>query len=185
MTTMTSFAAIASLPAVAAATASPSLHDIPTGPWTLHVHETEEKKWDAASYKQLHVAATWEELGAVFRELGPRTLKIMSFAMRGSQPPRWENKENIAGGSYSFLIPHRRAVEVYQIYVAAAATDTATLNPANKIVGVTMSPKKGHCVIKLWNASAKAFNKPTDIAVLDSDVRADEISFMRNTDRSM
>ncbi len=185
MTTMTSFAAIASLPATPSAAHKEANHDIPTGPWTLHVHETEEKKWDAASYKQLHVAATWEELGAVFRELGLKTLKIMTFAMRGSQPPRWENKENIAGGSYSFLIPHRRAVEVYQLYVAAAATDTATLNPANKIVGVTMSPKKGHCVIKLWNASAKAFNKPTDIAVLDSDIRGDEISFMRNTDRSM
>ena len=185
MTTMTSFAAVASLPATPSAAPKDANHDIPTGPWTIHVHETEEKKWDAASYKQLHVAATWEELGAVFREMGPKTLKIMTFAMRGSQPPRWENKENIAGGSYSFLIPHRRAIEVYQLYVAAAATDTATLNPANKIVGVTMSPKKGHCVIKLWNASAKAFNKPTDIAVLDSDIRADEIAFLRNTDRSM
>jgi len=184
---MTSFAAVASLPPVtgSGSGSGSSLHTIPTGPWTLHVHETEEKKWDAASYKQLQVAATWEELGATLRELGPRTLKIMTFAMRGSQPPRWENKENIAGGSYSFLIPHRRAVEVYQLYVAAAATDTATLNPANKIVGVTMSPKKGHCVIKLWNASAKAFNKSSDIAVLDADIRGDEISFMRNTDRSM
>jgi hypothetical protein len=182
---MTSFAAVASLPAAPSAAPKDANHDIPTGPWTIHVHETEEKKWDAASYKQLHVAASWEELGSVFRELGPRVLKIMTFAMRGAQPPRWENKENIAGGSYSFLIPHRRAAEVYQLYVAAAATDTATLNPTNKIVGVTMSPKKGHCVIKLWNASAKAFNKPTDIAVLDPDIRADEIAFLRNTDRSM
>ena len=184
---MTSFAAIASLPPAPGSVALPALHAIPTGPWTLHVHETEETRWGPDSYKQLFVANTWEELSSVFRELGTgsRILKIMMFAMRGAQPPRWENKENIAGGSYSFLIPHRRAAEVYQLYVAAAATDTATTNPANKIVGVTMSPKKGHCVIKLWNASAKEFNKPTDIVVLDHDIRADEIAFLRNTDRKM
>lgn len=185
---MTSFAAVASIPPTAAVPGlvkESQLHNIPTGPWTLHVHETEETKWDAASYKELYVANTWEELGAVLRELGPRTLKIMMFAMQGSRPPRWENKENIAGGSFSFLISHRRAIEVFQLYVAAAASDTATVNPAHKIVAVSMSPKKGHCVIKLWNASFKAFSLPSDIAILDPDVRADEISFVKNSDRKM
>ena len=189
MTTMTSFAAIASLPPSASASAAKEAlpyHQIPTGPWTIHVHETEETKWGPESYKQLHVAASWEELGAVLRELGPtRILNTMIFGMRGSRPPRWENKENIGGGSYSFVIDRRKAADVYQLYLAAAATDSASLNTTNKIVGVTMSPKKRHCVIKLWNASSKDFNKPSDIAILHEDIRTEEIVYVRNTDRKM
>lgn len=193
---MTSFAAVASLPpssafSSASTSASPSSvvsreanHEIPSGPWTLYVHSTEEKKWKADTFKRIHMTGSWEELGAVLREMGPaRVLNTMMFAMRGTRSPLWENKDNIGGGTYSFVISRRKAVEVYMLYLAAAATDTATVNPANKIVGVTMSPKKGHCVIKLLNTSYMEFNKSSDIAILHEDVA--DIRIVRNTDQKM
>jgi hypothetical protein len=74
---------------------------------------------------------------------------------------------------------------LYQLYLAAAACKVAATDPSNAIVGVTMSPKRGFCIIKLWNANAKAFNKPTDVALLHSEIKVEEILYRPHTEQKM
>ena len=188
MTTMSrSFAAAAAATAAAPAPAvAPVCHAIPTGSWTLYFHEPEDKSWTLESYKRIAVTAAWEGLGMLLRELGNhRITNGMLFAMRGDTSPLWENKANIRGGSYCLKISRRHAADVYQRYLAAAALGVATTTEENAIVGVTMSPKKGFCIIKLWNASSTAFNSPTDVVILHEEVRPEEILYRPHTDQKM
>ena len=84
-------------------------------------------------------------------------------------------------------VSRRNAAEIYQRYLAAAAVDCASTAPGtNPIVGVTMSPKKGFCIIKLWNTNAKAFHNPvSDIVLLHEEVRADDIIYRAHTEQKM
>jgi hypothetical protein len=176
-----SFAQKASLPATKQVT-----HCIPTGSWTLYFHEPEDKSWTPESYKRIQSVSSWEDLGAVLSEMGPsRILNGMVFCMSGDISPLWENKSNIRGGSYCLKVSRKISMELYQLYLAAAACGVATVDPSNSIVGVTMSPKKGFCIIKLWNANAKAFNKPSDIAMLHPDVKVEEILYRPHTEQKM
>jgi hypothetical protein len=172
--------------AAAPATATPP-HPIPTGPWTLYFHESDDKSSGIESHKKIHVAGTWEGLGTLLRELGPpRLLGGIVKVMRGDTSPLWENKTNIRGGAYCLKIPRRAAIEVFTRYVAAAAADCATTDPAaNPIVAVTISPKKHFCIIKIWNLNARAHSNPADIVILHEEVRTEEILYRPHLDAPM
>lgn len=104
--------------------------------------------------------------------------------MRGETSPLWENKANIRGGSYCLKVSRKAAAEVFQRYLIAAALGLAS-SEENPIVGVTMSPKKGFCIIKLWNANAKTFHRPSDIAILHEEVRVEDVLYRPHTDQKM
>jgi hypothetical protein len=176
-----SFAAAAASPA-----AAPAQHPIPTGSWSVYYHEPEDKSWAADSYKKLAIVSTWEQLGAVLRELGPhKTMNGLLRIMRGETSPLWENKVNIKGGSYCLKITRRNSVEVFNRYIAAAMLSCSAVDPTNDIVGVTISPKKGFCIIKIWNLNCKAFGKPTDLPLLHEEVRHDEVIYRPHTEQRM
>jgi len=179
-----SFAAAAALPA--GGSVSPSMHLIPTGSWTAYFHEPDDTLWTAASYKLLQKLTSWEAIGAFLRELGPhKTTNGLLRIMKGDISPLWENKANIRGGSYCLKVPRRSAIEVFTRYLAAAAVNCCAKDAANEIVGVTISPKKGFCIIKIWNLNAKAFGKPSDLALLHDEVKEDEIIYRCHTDQRM
>jgi len=185
---MKSFAAIAAIPPTPAPLPPPTLgpHLIPTGPWTVYYHDPEDSSWDAHSYKKIYVPDSWEMLGTILHQLG--TFKLMNGLvriMRGQISPLWEDHANIRGGSYCLKIRRACAVDVFKRYVAAAALNRATSDPANEITGVTISPKKGFCIIKILNRSCTQFNSPSDIAILHPDVKHSEILYRRNTEQRM
>lgn len=184
MTSTRSFAAAVAAPPPVVSVAPG--HSIPTGSWSVYYHEPEDASWSAESYKKLAVVSSWESLGTVLHELGPhKTTNGLLRIMRGSISPLWENKVNIRGGSYCLKIPRRSAIEVFRRYVAAAATLTCAKNPENEIVGVTISPKKGFCIIKIWNLNAKVFGSAADLNLLHGDVREAEIIYRPHTEQRM
>jgi len=182
MTTPRSFASAAS----ATVAASGQVHLIPTGSWTAYFHEPEDKSWTTESYKRLQTVTSWEALGSLLRELGThKTTNGLLRIMRADYSPLWENKANIRGGSYCLKVTRRNSVEVFNRYLAAAALGSCAKNPANEIVGVTISPKKGFCIIKIWNVNAKAFGSPADLQILHEEIKAEEILYRCHTDQRM
>ena len=179
-----SFATVAAAPATAAKPVP--MHPIPTGSWTVYFHEPEDKSMTADSYKKLQVVGSWEALGAVLRELGPhKTTNGLLRIMKGEYSPLWENKANIHGGSYCLKVTRRNSVEVFNRYLAAAALGLCAKNPENTIVGVTISPKRGFCIIKIWNLSAKQFHSPADLELLHEEIKESEILYRNHTDQRM
>jgi len=184
MTSVRSFAEAAAQPPIAGGL--PALHPIPTGSWTAYFHEPEDNLWTASSYKLLQKLTSWEAIGAILRELGPhKTTNGLLRIMKGDISPLWENKANIRGGSYCLKVPRRSAIEVFTRYLAAAAANCCSKDAANEIVGVTISPKKGFCIIKIWNLNAKAFGKPSDLELLHEEVKVEEIIYRCHTDQRM
>ncbi len=179
-----SFASAAAAPA-----ARPSpvpTHGIPTGSWTVYFHEPEDKSWAADSYKRLQIVSSWEALGALLRELGThKTTNGLLRIMKGETSPLWENRVNIHGGSYCLKVTRKNSIEVFNRYLAAAALGLCSTDPTNEIVGVTISPKKGFCIIKLWNLNAKKFNSPADVPLLHEELRAEEILYRPHTEQRM
>lgn len=178
-----------SIRSFAAAAASPSAvatHPIPTGSWSVYFHEPEDKTMTSDSYKRLQTVSSWEALGSLLREIGPnRITNGLLRAMKGDISPLWENNANIRGGSYCLKVSRRNSLEVFQRYLAAAALGICAKDSGNEIVGVTISPKKGFCIIKIWNLNAKAHGSPADIKLLHEEIKESEILYRKHTEQRM
>jgi hypothetical protein len=101
-------------------------------------------------------------------------IKSMLFIMRGKINPMWEDAENISGGAFSFKINSNIVYSVWWDFVFLMCSETLMKNPEhNKYVnGLTISPKLGHSIIKIWlkNITLQSFDifNLKDIAGLDS-----------------
>lgn len=138
------------------------------------------------SYKRLQTVSSWEALGSLLREIGPnRITNGLLRVMRGEISPLWENNANIRGGSYCLKVSRRNSLEVFQRYLAAAALGVCAKDSGNEIVGVTISPKKGFCIIKIWNLNAKAHGSPADIKLLHEEIKESEILYRKHTEQRM
>lgn len=87
----------------------------------------------------------------------------MFFLMRDPIPPLWENHQNIRGGYYSFRCQKRDATESYISYMIAAMTGVLTKMATNQINGLSISPKRGFNIVKIWNQTSVQYNKPSDL----------------------
>jgi len=98
----------------------------------------------------------------------------MFFLMRDPAPPLWESHHHIRGGCYSFRCPKKEAPDVYLTYIIAAMLNGVTHDTNNKINGISISPKRGFNIIKLWN-SDNQYDKPSNLVSVSSIREADII----------
>lgn len=141
---------------------------IPTGPWTLYFHSPQETKWTLNTFTSLGSMKTWYQFWSIVEALQSESFSDgMFFLMRDPSPPLWESHHHIRGGCYSFRCQKKDAADVYLTYIVAAMLDALSV-PANRINGISISPKRGFNIIKVWNADAQAFHGPVDLEVVSS-----------------
>lgn len=137
---------------------------IPTGSWTLYFHSPEETKWTLNTFISLGSMKTWRDYWTVIQTLKSDTLaEGMFFMMRDPSPPLWESHQNIRGGCYSIRCQKKDAPDAYINYGVACMMDAMANDIDNRINGITISPKRGFNIIKVWNTDVQRFNTPTDI----------------------
>jgi hypothetical protein len=75
----------------------------------------------------------------------------MLFLMRKGIYPTWEDPSNINGGCFSFKINNKMVYNTWKSlsYVLLGETLT-TETMSSTITGITISPKKNFCIIKIW-----------------------------------
>ena len=148
---------------------------IPTGSWTMYFHSPEETKWTVNTFVSLGPMKTWRDFWIIMETLKVEYLSDgMFFMMRDPSPPLWESSLNIRGGCYSFRYQKKEAHDVYLDFIIGAMLGSLT-QPENRINGITISPKRGFNIIKVWNTDAQKFNNPSDVMRLS--VRDDEIIY--------
>jgi hypothetical protein len=78
--------------------------------------------------------------------------KTMLFFMKKDIKPFWEDKRNRNGGCFSFKIPNKIIENVWKdvFYSLIGKTITKNKEIYRKINGITLSPKKGFCILKIW-----------------------------------
>jgi hypothetical protein len=163
-----------------------SLDSFPGGAWTMYFHDPNDSMWTADSYKQIGTFRNFADLWATLNRIGTaKLLAGMFFVMRDPYPPLWENRANINGGSYCIKVPEKSAAETFQRYVAAGILNLVQQNTSNQIVGISISPKKGFHILKIWNTDYKHFHKATDIQILGDGMIGTDIIYRPHVDQKM
>lgn len=150
---------------------------IPTGSWTLYFHSPEEIKWTLNTFINLGVMKTWREFWYVIDTLKESSLSDgMFFMMRDPSPPLWESHQNIRGGCYSFRCQKKDASDIYLNHIIASMLGSLS-HPDNRINGISISPKRGFNIVKVWNTDAQKFNQSSNINTSFTSIREEEIMY--------
>ena len=121
--------------------------------WTLWAHLPHNTDWSIKSYIPISTFTTVEETLAVTETL-PSILveNCMLFMMKEGIKPTWEDPKNRNGGCFSYKISNKNVYKVWKdlTYVVAGASISTNMNFVNCVTGITISPKKNFCIIKIW-----------------------------------
>lgn len=121
--------------------------------WTLWAHLPHDIDWSISSYKKIYDTSTVEETIAVMETL-PQILvqNCMLFLMREGIKPIWEDEKNRNGGCFSYKVSNKNVYEVWKelSYVVVGGTVSEQNSFVNRVTGITISPKKNFCIIKIW-----------------------------------
>ena len=152
-------------------------HCLQTG-WKLWYHNPSDMDWSMKSYKLVFPMTIHylEELIILFNSWDlclPRTAEGMFFLMRCPTAdttifPRWEDENNKNGGYWSFKITKDMSDEVWKKMCFLTVNESICLN-WDTINGISISPKKNFCIVKIWNRSSSE----RDVKTL-----SDEIKFL-------
>ena len=121
--------------------------------WTFWAHLPHDTDWTINSYKSLLTVNTVEEMIAILDCL-PAALvnNCMLFMMRDGVMPLWEDKNNCEGGCFSYKINNNHVKQVWDelcsMVVGTSISDDKQF--VKNITGITISPKKSFCIMKIW-----------------------------------
>lgn len=121
--------------------------------WTLWVHLPHDTDWSIKSYKEIMTFNKVEEAIALTEKLPNQMIKnCMLFIMRKGIKPTWEDERNRNGGCFSYKISNKYVSTIWKKLTYTLVGETLSIDKkyVNKINGITISPKKNFCVIKIW-----------------------------------
>jgi len=124
------------------------------GKWNLYYHLPHDSKWDINSYTIILDDIDYAEKVIAINEAIPDAIikSCMLFVMRKGISPMWEDPKNRNGGCFSYKVTNKQVVEVWKTLFYMMCGETLTTNKLHHkhINGITISPKKNFCIIKIW-----------------------------------
>jgi hypothetical protein len=124
------------------------------GKWDLYYHLPHDSNWDLSGFKYIMSDIdTTEKLVAINEYLPDIIVKYcMLFVMRKGITPMWEDPKNRKGGCFSFKVLNTNVQVVWKSLLYAMCGETLCVNKKynSNINGITISPKKKFCIIKIW-----------------------------------
>ena len=138
--------------------------------WSLWAHLPHDIDWSINSYKKIYTTSTVEETIAVTETMPDILVKnCMLFLMRDGIKPTWEDDKNRNGGCFSYKVSNKSVYETWKelTYVIVGNTVSSQSTFVNKVTGITISPKKNFCIIKIWMADCANQNP----SIVTSDIK--------------
>jgi hypothetical protein len=127
--------------------------------WILYNHLPSVKDWTIEGYNIIMKDIdTVEKVITLNRNLPDNMIKYsMLFYMRNGISPLWEDKNNKSGGCFSYKVLNKHVVQVWKnmVYLISGETLAEDESYMNAINGITISPKKNFCIIKIWIKDTK------------------------------
>ena len=124
--------------------------------WNLYYHLPDDKNWDVSSYTTiLGDIQCAEEVLALNKQMPDAVIaKCMLFLMRKGITPMWEDPKNRNGGFCTYKVANKFVPDVWRTLFYAMCGETLSTNPKYSplINGITVSPKKSFCIVKIWMA---------------------------------
>lgn len=120
--------------------------------WTLWFHNPESDDWTEKSYTEIYTFNTIQQFWGLFNKIPELHLSTgMFFLMKEKILPLWEDKNNISGGCWSYKVGKKEASQAYLGLLKTIISEGACPKYPEIINGASISPKKGFCIIKVWN----------------------------------
>ena len=138
--------------------------------WNLWAHLPQDPDWTVKSYKKIYQFKNVEETIAITESLPEGLIKnCMLFVMRDGVTPMWEDQKNRNGGCFSYKVSNKNVYEVWRdlTYVLIGESISSNVVFVNSVTGITISPKKNFCIVKIWMTNCDHQNP----AVVTSDVK--------------
>ena len=138
--------------------------------WTLWAHLPHDTDWTPKSYKNIFTFSTIEETITITETLPEILVKnCMLFVMRQGIKPIWEDAKNRNGGCFSYKVINKNVYDVWRelTYLLVGNTISSNNSFVASVNGITISPKKNFCIVKIWMANC-SFQNPD---VITSEVK--------------
>lgn len=148
---------------------SPSTHKLKHC-WNLWAHLPQDMDWTSKSYKLIYKFKTIEDTIAITESSPDPLIKsCMLFVMKDGINPVWEDPKNRNGGCFSYKVSNKNVCDVWRElnYVLVGETIGNNSSFVKCVTGITISPKKNFCIIKIWMTNCDHIN-PT---VVTSEVK--------------
>jgi len=151
--------------------------------WTLYAHLPHDTDWSISSYKNILSMQTLEEAIALFEALPEKMIQnCMLFLMKDDIKPTWEDPKNSKGGSFSFKIPTSQVKNTW-IEMSYSLIGNTITNDDNEFLeninGITISPKRNFCIIKIWTKDSK-ITQLGNLIDIDS-LNVNEVQFKKHS----
>ena len=124
--------------------------------WCLWGHLPHNTDWGINSYLPIAPFNTVEETIAVSETLPEVLVKnCMLFVMKKGILPMWEDPQNQNGGYFSYKISNKIVYDVWKKLTYALVGETICNDHIHfkLVTGISISPKKDFCIIKIWISS--------------------------------
>jgi translation initiation factor 4E len=136
--------------------------------WVLWAHLPHDTDWTIKSYQKIMKMFNVEDMLSLYSAMPEKLIKnCMLFLMRDGINPTWEDPANKGGGCFSYKVTNKNVAQVWikLSYVLAGETLSNNHKLSGVINGITISPKRSFCIVKIWmkNCSIQNPSKLTDI----------------------
>lgn len=124
--------------------------------WVLWLHYPNDQHWGVKGqdhYQRIMEITDMKQLIALNKLMSDSLIQqCMIFLMKDGIQPIWEDPHNRDGGRFSFKISNTIVPDVWRKMATHVLGETLVEDPefASRINGLTISPKKAFCIVKLW-----------------------------------
>lgn len=133
--------------------------------WVLWAHLPHDTDWSLKSYINIMNIKNINQMISLYNSVPEKMTKnCMLFLMRKDINPTWEDPQNCKGGCFSFKILNKNVASIWKelSYSIVGETLTSDVKFQKSITGLTISPKKTFCIIKVWMSNLN-FQNPRKI----------------------
>ena len=122
--------------------------------WSFWYHSSKVRDWSRDSYVFLYKTQYAEEFWGVFKLFTQKHFESgIIFIMKDNVFPDWSSPENKNGGFISIKVDtrgkHYSLVHVLRTWIERMISETI-IKDVHIAHGISLSPKSGHCILKLW-----------------------------------
>ena len=101
----------------------------------------------------------------------------MLFMMRDGIKPLWEDEKNVPGGCWSFKVSKGNLCEIW-LNLSAYLCGEFLISDKNNYTllnGISISPKKSFCIIKLWLSNTEKVKEHSIYNFINSSINNENI----------
>lgn len=132
--------------------------------WVMYFHDPFDVDWTNKSYHRMGDISTVADFWDHMKSLQKHVQNGMFFLMREHVFPCWDDPENIKGGCLSMKVLKEDIVHFWQ-HLSMQLVGETLLKPEhrdkhwNDVNGISVSPKKNFCIVKIWLRDPVVENK--------------------------